>query len=154
VRVPALARAEAAPEANPASAGGARAGVQARRVLVVDDNRDAAETLAEVLRACGHAVQVALDGPSALALAATLDPEVALLDIGLPVMDGYELAGRLAREGARRPYLVALTGYGQESDRIRAQEAGFDEHFVKPVELSRVVAVIERLSEREARGEG
>ncbi|UQA58463.1 hybrid sensor histidine kinase/response regulator [Polyangium aurulentum] len=149
VRLPAIARAQAELEPDRAHVEEVHTALCARRVLVVDDNRDAAETLAELLRAFGHAVQVALDGPSALAIAATLDPEVALLDIGLPVMDGYELAGRLSRERARRPYLVALTGYGQECDRLRARQAGFDEHLVKPVEFARVVEVIDRMNERE-----
>jgi signal transduction histidine kinase len=150
VRLPAILRAFAAPEPGSAPMAEGHAKARSRRVLVVDDNRDAAETLAEMLRTFGHAVHVALDGPSALAIAATFDPEVAVLDIGLPVMDGYELAGRIAREGAPRPYLVALTGYGQESDRLRARQAGFDEHFVKPVELTRVVDLIDRLPPREA----
>jgi PAS domain S-box-containing protein len=106
-----------------------------RRVLIVDDNDDAAETLAEALRQSGHDVRVAHDGPSALALAAGYLPEVALLDIGLPVMDGYELARRLRAALPSPPFLVAITGYGQASDRQQAMDAGFDAHFVKPVSL-------------------
>src|SRR5205085_3377929 len=103
------------------------------RVLIVDDNIDAAAVLAEGLRALGYLAEVAHDGPSGLLAARAFRPAVALLDIGLPVMDGYELAARLradAELGTLR--LVAITGYGQENDKTRAREAGFDEHLVKP----------------------
>src|SRR6202035_1696475 len=104
------------------------------RVLIVDDNVDAAESLAMLLRLWGHEVAVAHDGPGALRAAETQPPEVALLDIGLPGMDGYELARRLRPQpGLERTVLVALTGWGQEEDRRRSQEAGFDHHLVKPV---------------------
>jgi CheY-like chemotaxis protein len=110
-----------------------------RRVMVVDDNVDAADTLAEVVRMWGHEVRMAHDGPSALAIVDSgFVPDVALLDIGLPVMDGYELAARLRAvvDGPLR--LVAVTGYGQDSDRKRAHEAGFDDHLVKPIDLERL----------------
>ena len=110
------------------------AALSGRRVLVVDDNVDAAELISEMLRVSGHDVVYAHDGPSALRVVETFKPDVALLDIGLPVMDGYELARRLrAMLGTVR--LVALTGYGQQADRNRAFEAGFDFHMVKPVDL-------------------
>ena len=110
---------------------------RAVRVLLVDDNVDAAESLAMLLRLWGHEVAVAHDGPGALRAAEAQRPEVALLDIGLPGMDGYELARRLRPlPGLGRAVLVALTGWGQEDDRRRSQEAGFDHHLVKPVELS------------------
>ena len=116
------------------------------RVLVVDDNRDAAELLAEALRERGHEPHVAFDGPSALALAAEVHPRVALLDLGLPVMDGYELARRLrASRDERELVLVAVTGYGQEMDRRASTLAGFAEHLVKPVELERVCSTVDRL---------
>ena len=106
------------------------------RVLVVDDNEDAAETLAHTLEAMGHRVQVAFDGKTALDVAATFHPEVALLDIGLPVMDGYELASRLKRmPGGADVRLIAVTGYGQARDRAAALQAGFSEHVVKPVDV-------------------
>ncbi len=112
-----------------------RPAARARRVLIVDDNGDAAEMLALLVRAAGHQVLVAPDGPHALAAAAEFLPEVAILDIGLPVMDGYELAGRLREQlGARAPRMVAVTGYGQEHDRERSAAAGFAEHLVKPVD--------------------
>jgi PAS domain S-box-containing protein len=139
VTLPLLAAAPA-PVEPPAAAGpvGPR-----RRVLVVDDNRDAADALALILRDAGHEVGVAYDGPQALDLALDLRPEVALLDLGLPVMDGFELAGRLqARDPAPR-LLVAITGYGQDSDRARTAAAGFDEHLVKPVEPAAIVHLVE-----------
>lgn len=116
-----------------------------RRVLVVDDNDDAAETLAELLQDLGHEVKTAADGVHALRIAKAFRPEVCLLDLGLPVMDGYELAQRLMQSndlavGAR---LIALTGYGQDGDKRRTAEAGFAGHLVKPVnfaDLSRAVA--------------
>jgi signal transduction histidine kinase len=107
-----------------------------RRVLVVDDNCDAADTLADLLRCAGHEVVVAYDGPRALAIAEQFTPEVAIVDIGLPVIDGYEVAARLqtvVRD--RRLRLLALTGYGQEHDRARSRIAGFSAHLVKPVSL-------------------
>jgi PAS domain S-box-containing protein len=113
------------------------------RVLIVDDNVDAAEMLGEALGAFGHVVSVAADGPSALELAAKAPPEVALLDIGLPVMDGYEVARRLREiPGCKRTRLIALTGYGQESDRERSRQAGFDQHLVKPVDLDEVTRAV------------
>ena len=107
-----------------------------RRVLVVDDNLDAAEGLAMLLGLRGHQVATAYDGPSAIARARELRPDVVLLDIGLPRLDGFEVARRLREEHPARPMLlVALTGYGQERDRVRAREAGFDHHLLKPVRL-------------------
>jgi CheY-like chemotaxis protein len=121
---------------------GKQTGPAGRRILVVDDNEDAASALAEALVDLGHAVEVAYDGPQALAKLETFSPDIALLDIGLPLMDGYELARRIRNEprlsGIR---LVSITGYGQHSDKLRAQEAGFDVHLVKPVDL----VVIERV---------
>jgi CheY-like chemotaxis protein/nitrogen-specific signal transduction histidine kinase len=116
----------------------------ARRVLVVDDNVDAAELVVAALESLGHRAEAAYDGPSALVAAARLRPNIALLDIGLPVMDGYELARRLRAipelHGTR---LVALTGYGTEEDRARSLKAGFDEHLVKPLALARLEQVLE-----------
>ena len=115
----------------------------ALRILVVDDNVDGAEMLAAALEAKGYETRVAHDAPAALVLALEFRPAVAFLDIGLPVMDGYELAARLREHPAlKRLRLVALTGYGQEADRRRSQQAGFDEHLVKPVDLTAVDAVL------------
>jgi signal transduction histidine kinase/DNA-binding response OmpR family regulator len=105
------------------------------RVLVVDDHVDAAASLAMLLRLYGHEVRTASDGPSALEEARSFRPEVVLLDIGLPGMDGYEVARRLRKEiPDDHITLAALTGYGQDRDRSRSQEAGFDHHLVKPVD--------------------
>ena len=93
----------------------------------------------------GHEVRIAHDGPSALEQARAFSPEVVLLDIGLPAMDGYEVVRRLRElPQARNALIVALTGFGQQSDRQRALAAGFDEHLVKPVELDTVTAVLRR----------
>ena len=125
------------------SAGIAGSHQQSLRILVVDDNADGAEMLAAALSAKGYETRVAHDAPAALALAAEFCPDVAFLDIGLPVMDGYELAARLRRlpalHGTR---LIALTGYGQESDRQRSREAGFHEHLVKPVDLQAIDTIL------------
>lgn len=113
------------------------------RVLVVDDNVDAAASLSELLELWGHEVRTAFDGPHALGTAREWRPEIVLLDIGLPGMDGYEVAQNLRREPATaRTCLVALTGYGAEEDRRRSQEAGFDDHLTKPVELERLQGVL------------
>jgi CheY-like chemotaxis protein len=115
-----------------------------QRVLLVDDNEDALELLAEVLRNAGHVVTTAKDGPAALKVMKAFHADVAILDIGLPVMDGYELAGRLRAElGKDLPRLIALTGYGQESDRARAKQAGFAEHLTKPVDAARLLRSLE-----------
>jgi PAS domain S-box-containing protein len=106
-----------------------------RRVLVVDDNRDATETLELLLQLWGHEVQSALNGPEALSRAMEFRPEIILLDIGLPGMSGYEVARQLRTlPGFRDVFIVAVTGYGQDSDRIHSQEAGFGHHLVKPVQ--------------------
>jgi CheY-like chemotaxis protein len=122
----------------------------ARRVLVVDDNQDAADALVEALGEKGHATAVAYDGPSALEAASRVRPELAFLDIGLPVMDGYELARRLRDLFGPAIKLVALTGYGQDKDRAAARAAGFDEHLVKPVDLERIVGLVHDMVPRAA----
>jgi PAS domain S-box-containing protein len=110
-----------------------------RYILVVDDNEDAADTLKTSLEAAGHVVHVAHDGPSALKLAGEIIPDVAVLDIGLPVMDGYELARQLrAQRGLAQLPLIAISGYGQESDQIRSRAAGFQAHLVKPVDPGQI----------------
>jgi PAS domain S-box-containing protein len=124
------------------------------RVLVVDDNEDAADVLAEALLALGHIVEVAHDAPNALEIAARFEPQVVLADIGLPVMDGYELAQRFAEDPLlKSTKLVAVTGYGQEDDRRRAEAAGFVEHLVKPVDVDVVHALIARLTHQGAKDE-
>jgi CheY-like chemotaxis protein len=129
--------------------------VHARRVLVVDDNPDSVELLAEALLEMGNEVRTACDGPSALQLVETFVPDIALLDIGLPVMDGYELADLLRRipRLAHTP-LVAITGYAQENDRRRALASGFSEHFAKPLDLARIAQCLERLAPRSENANG
>ncbi len=110
-----------------------------RRVLVIDDNRDAAEIMTVLLELWGHEVRIAYDGPDALGVAAEFRPDAALLDIGLPGMSGFEVAQRLRElPGWDRVMLVAVTGYGQDEDRRRSREAGFDHHLTKPVEPARL----------------
>jgi CheY-like chemotaxis protein len=111
---------------------------------VVDDNEDAAIGVTELLRAAGHEVIVACDGPRALRAVEGFRPDVAILDIGLPVMDGYELARRLREAlGRGAPHLIALTGYGQDHDRARSFDAGFEAHLVKPVAPEVLLSYIE-----------
>ena len=103
------------------------------RILVVDDNADLAQATAQLLSLHGYDVRTAYDGPSALETASDFAPHVCVLDIGLPVMDGYEVARRL-RERVLDLRLIAISGYGRDGDTLRAQEAGFDVHLVKPVD--------------------
>jgi signal transduction histidine kinase/CheY-like chemotaxis protein len=117
------------------------------RILVVDDNADAAELLADALRERGHVVSTAEDGPTALRLAETFHPDIAVLDIGLPVMDGYELATKLREMRPAPTALIAVTGYGQPEDRARGTAAGFDAHLVKPIELPTLEQAIAGVSE-------
>jgi signal transduction histidine kinase/CheY-like chemotaxis protein len=117
--------------------------VTARRVLIVEDNDDTRQMMQEVLKFSGHDVRTARDGASGLALAAEARPDVALIDIGLPDVDGYEVARRMrAAPGGRRIGLVAITGYGQAEDQRRAYEAGFDAHLTKPVAPERLKQVM------------
>jgi CheY-like chemotaxis protein/nitrogen-specific signal transduction histidine kinase len=132
------------PEAGPRISVAPRPGP---RVLVVDDSTDTAEMLTQVLQCLGYDVASAHDGPSALERARTFRADVALLDIGLPVMDGYELAERLrtSLNGAPGPTLIAVTGYGQEADRNRTAAAGFAHHLVKPIDIQELVSLLERV---------
>jgi PAS domain S-box-containing protein len=122
--------------AGPRPDGLAEAADSGRRILLVEDNQDAAETLGELLRIWGHEVRIAYEGTGALDQARAETPDIVLLDIGLPGMDGYEVARALrAQPGLERIRLIALTGYGQDADRHRSSQAGFDHHFVKPVDI-------------------
>jgi CheY-like chemotaxis protein len=115
-----------------------------RRILIVDDNRDAAASLAMLLQLTGNDTETAFDGPAALDVAASFKPDVVLLDIGLPGLSGYEVARRMRQEPwGKAAKLVAVTGWGQLEDRQRSQEAGFDAHMVKPVDhdlLAKILA--------------
>jgi two-component system CheB/CheR fusion protein len=131
VGLPLAPGAEAAPDPRAAEA----APAAALRILVVDDNEDSAESLAMLFQLMGHDVRTAPDGPEALAAAAEHRPDLIFLDIGMPGMNGFEVAARLRqRPETRKVLLVAMTGWGQEEDRRRSREAGFDQHFVKPLD--------------------
>ena len=128
----------------PAPSAGIQAAPTARRVLVVDDNRDCAWILAMLLQAKGHDPFIASDGQTAIAMAQTLKPTLVLLDIGLPGMDGYAVAQQLRNlpetSGAT---LIAVTGYGDEQDRLRSKQAGFDHHLVKPVSIKMLESILQ-----------
>jgi signal transduction histidine kinase/CheY-like chemotaxis protein len=140
VRLPAV----AAPAAT-RGRGLAPRSVPARDVLVVEDNDDARETLRRMLELAGHHVRVAVDGAAALSAVESGMPDIALIDIGLPQMDGYEVARRIrADTQGKRPFLVAITGYGLPEDRNRSRQAGFDMHLVKPVDSTTLAQVLAR----------
>jgi CheY-like chemotaxis protein len=122
-----------------------------RRILVVDDHPDSAESLVLLLRLKGHDVFLAHDGPAALEEFTRASPELVLLDIGLPGLDGYEVARRArVLDPERKCKLVALTGYGGDRERRLAREAGFDEHLVKPVSFDTLLALVAALPPRPA----
>jgi PAS domain S-box-containing protein len=151
IRLPALrARGEVAiAGSRPADQGPRRAHDGSMRVLVVDDNQDAAQLTAEAVSAAGYQSDLAYDGLEALEHAQRSHPDIVLLDIGLPVLDGYEVARRLREmTGVSCPNIVAITGYGQEMDFRRTKEAGFDAHIVKPVNLDHLLAVLEEQCQR------
>jgi PAS domain S-box-containing protein len=140
VRLPTMTGAPPRPAAPPAPA---PASVSGRRVLLVDDNADSGQALQLALQLAGHDVRLAADGPSALAEAARFAPEVAVLDIGLPGMNGFELARRLRDTGSGSLVLVALTGHGLERDRRRGLESGFDHYLVKPVSPDSIMSLLQ-----------
>jgi CheY-like chemotaxis protein len=116
-----------------------------RRVLVADDNRDAGETMAMLLRLDGHEVHVATDGLEAVEMFARVNPEVVILDIGMPGLSGHEVARRIREHsGGRDVTLIAVTGWGQKSDKDRAAASGFDHHFTKPVEPTVLSALLQK----------
>jgi signal transduction histidine kinase/CheY-like chemotaxis protein len=140
VRIPRRSVASVAADTPTSSAAETR---RKRRVLIADDNRDAAESLAMLLDIEGHTVTVVHDGQQALAAIENSRPEVALLDIGMPEIDGYEVARRVRGDSrGRRTLLIAITGWGQEQDKARAMAAGFDLHFTKPVEPQRLIELL------------
>ncbi len=122
-----------------------------RRVLVVDDNQDAADSLAMLLGVHGDDVRIAYDGAQALQVERDFGPDVVLLDIGLPELSGYDVALRIRERRADKVLIVAITGWGQEKDLRRAEEAGIDHHFTKPVDFAALVALIERAAPSAAR---
>ena len=127
----------------------------ARRILIADDNNDALESLATLLQLSGHEVFTATNGGTALQSAERHLPEVVLLDIGMPLLDGYEVAKRIrAQPWGQRITLVALTGWGQDSDRRRSREAGFDSHLVKPLDLETLTDLLARLPSAAVRRSG
>jgi signal transduction histidine kinase len=141
VAIPAHTADPAEPPAETAPRKGIPTGPR-RRVLVVDDNRDAADSLAALLRLNGHEVMVVHDGHRALEIADTERPAVVLLDIGLPGMDGYEVCRQLRAKHNSTMQIIAMTGYGQERDRQRAKAAGFDTHTVKPVDIATILKLV------------
>jgi len=140
VRLPSI----PAPAAAAAVVAGPAAAPRGRDVLIVEDNADARAALCELLEIAGHRVRAESDGPSGLAAALAAPPEVALIDVGLPGIDGYEVARRIraAGNGGSRPLLIALTGYGAPEDRQRALDAGFDRHLVKPVDWPTLATIL------------
>jgi two-component system CheB/CheR fusion protein len=142
VRLPLVAAASAAGSGGRAFESGA---VPARRILLIDDNRDVLDSLKLLLELEGHNVAAALDGNSALQMASAHRPEIVILDIGLPDVNGYELARRLRHmDATSRAVLVAATGFGQQQDRARSAEAGIDHHLVKPIDLNALEEIIRR----------
>jgi DNA-binding response OmpR family regulator len=143
-------REKEAPSA-PSPAPAKRSSGNSLRILVVDDNQDAAESLMLLLQCSGHEVQVAHDGEQALLTAQSFLPELVFMDLGMPGLNGFEAARRVRREKwGQDVMLVALTGWGQEDDRRRSAEAGFDKHLVKPVEYEEVDRLIGILAQRRA----
>ena len=139
VRLPVAGQARPLPGRDEAASSGGESAQQPLRLLVVDDSQDSAQSLAQVLRLWGYEVAVAHDGPAAITAASVDLLDMILLDIGLPGMDGYQVAREIRHKfGKARPMLVALTGYGQEEDLARSRNAGFDDHLVKPVSWSRL----------------
>ncbi len=140
VRLPLAEPPKTAPDGKPA----AKILSEPRRILIVDDNVDAAQSLAMLLRSVGHTVETAFDGHAALKAAEAFRPDFILLDLGLPGLDGFQVAQRLRREkNFENTRIIALSGYGQPQDRKRSQAAGFDKHLVKPVEFGELRAVID-----------
>ena len=145
VTLPALARSNLVPQKDTVPAR-----LPARRVLVVDDNRDAADTLSTLLRALGVTVAIAYSGRAALDAVASFSPDIVLLDIGMPDMDGYETSRRIRAQFANDVMLVALTGWGQDEDLRQSRAAGFDHHLVKPPDIERLREILTAPARRSA----
>jgi len=152
IRLPAVSAPAAGEAVTESDRGVALSEVSRRRILIVEDNDDARQVLRRLLELSGHEVHEAVDGPSGVETAERVRPDVALVDLGLPRLDGYEVARQIrARLGSARALLVALTGYGMVDTHARALAAGFDEHIVKPVAAERLAEVLRRSPERAAR---
>ena len=123
-------------------------------VLVIDDNAEAAGLLRSLLETRRHTVHVANDGPSGLDAALSLCPDVALIDIGLPGIDGYQVAASLRASQLRDIYLIAITGYGRPEDRARALESGFDHYIVKPLRIDDLERVLAKVRKNAGAGKG
>ncbi|HEV8142544.1 MAG TPA: response regulator [Methylomirabilota bacterium] len=143
VRLPATAEVDA--PSQPALSAAATLPPRCRRVLIVEDHEDARESLRLMLELAGHEVETAGDGPSGLATLLSSRPDIALIDVGLPGIDGYDVVRR-ARSFVRETCLVALTGYGQADDQRKAREAGFDVHITKPVDPDRLERLLRTLT--------
>ena len=120
------------------------------RILIVDDNKDLAASLARLLRILGHEVEVVYDGRKGIEIARSFRPEVVLLDIGLPNLDGYQVARTLREEGFHDTIIIAVSGYGQEEDRKLSKQAGFDQHLVKPASLPQLRSILDRVRHQSA----
>jgi CheY-like chemotaxis protein len=119
----------------------------AKQILIVDDNTDSREMLAELIKTWGHSTTLAADGPSALEALAARQIDIVLLDIGLPGMNGYEVAERIrALPQGQELRIIALSGYGQPEDRRKSEAAGFNEHLVKPVDLDKLVRALDAVA--------
>lgn len=142
VRLPMMSRAESAlPVASPDTA--KKVPLVKRRILIIEDNVDSAKTTQTLLEILGHKVQVAFDGQSGIKMARTFKPEIVFLDIGLPVMDGYEVTRHLRElPETKNALLIALSGYGQAEDRRKSKAAGIDHHLVKPADTDKLQALI------------
>ena len=142
VRIPAVFREPAGHSTDPGPPTEPSPRRNTRRVVIVDDNVDGAESLGEIVALMGHDVRLAHDGPTGIRVIREFDPDLVLLDIGLPGMNGYEVARQLKRDLAIRAVLVALSGYGREQDRAVSREAGFAQHYVKPMDYRTLEAVL------------
>jgi CheY-like chemotaxis protein len=118
--------------------------VAGSRILIVDDNKDLATSLARLLRLLGHEVEVVFDGLKAIEAARAFQPHAVLLDLGLPNLDGYQVARNLRQEGFHDTVIIALSGYGQEEDRRRSREAGMNYHVTKPADVKTINELIAR----------
>jgi len=148
IRLPAVPRSAGRPiSASPTSASQSDRRVAGTRVLIVDDNRDVLDTTSRLLVIAGYETQTASDAVEALRIASEFRPRIAILDIGLPVLDGYQLARELrSRLRDDPPVLIALTGYGQAEDRARSRLAGFVHHFAKPVDADELLRILDAIS--------